>query len=583
MKKFFSFCAAMLVALAANAAVINITPTSPQPADNLRLALASASAGDVIVMGAGTYEESNGNFIAFDKNITVKAADGAEVIVQPRVSSTISNGARAEIIGIKWDASHLRDLATWYEHVFYASDATAGNRLIFEGCEFYGFSLNNSYIFCSAANKLDSVNVNNCYFHNITKSCLYFENPDMVGLTVTNSTFANIAQGATDSYYAGNIFAKTELTTVNVLVDHCTFYNIETMNTDYGAVKVKGSNNSVVSNCVFMMPASYSNGRAVYNKGGTVSNCITYNYAKDSGTGLHSGPTITNCTVADPLFVNAAAGDFTLGEGSPALTAAADGGAIGDPRWVPAPSLPYMAIIGEMNNWAGTELVPDSAQLTASCTIHLDMNQNSGYGFKVLIGSTAYCIQPGDQWYAFHRGWTSASGIDHVASESEAFWLQIDMAGDYGFKWTMAEKKLEITFPELPTHTLYFVNNMGWEHVYAYAWDPQIAEWPGEQAQLTEMQYGNYPIYGYTLPVNRQHIIFNDGTGGDGHQTADLTVNAATPFYFNGTWYASLSDLPTNIDVIKAEPKAQKFVENGQIVIRKGDKAFTILGTELKK
>ena len=338
MKKILSFCAALFMTFAASAAVINIDSST---ADALRHALNDAATGDEIVMAAGTYVESPSNYIAFaGKNVTVKAAAGAEVVLKPHVPITISGGATATIKGIKIDASELCSVNT-YEHLIYASDADAANSLVLEGCEVYGFGINSSAIHCSADTKLASVTVNKCYFHNIRKSGMFFENPDMASLTVTNSTFANytVEDGDASSYYAGCIFTKAELTAVNVVVDHCTFYNINCMNTDYGAVKVKADVAAAVSNCVFMMPESYSGGRAVYNTAGTVDNCITYNYGKDSGTGLHSGPTITACSVADPLFVNAAAGDFTLGEGSPALTAAADGGAIGDPRWGPAVAL----------------------------------------------------------------------------------------------------------------------------------------------------------------------------------------------------------------------------------------------------
>ncbi|MBQ3914472.1 MAG: hypothetical protein II692_03715, partial [Paludibacteraceae bacterium] len=85
MKKIFTFIAAMLVAFAASAAVINITPTSPEASDNLRKALNTAQDGDEIVMAAGTYLETNSDYIAFiGKHVTVKAADGAEVILQPQ-------------------------------------------------------------------------------------------------------------------------------------------------------------------------------------------------------------------------------------------------------------------------------------------------------------------------------------------------------------------------------------------------------------------------------------------------------------------------------------------------------------------
>ena len=71
MKKIFSIFAAMLVALVANAAVININSGT---ADALRIALNGAASGDVIVMAAGTYVESNSDYIAFTgKDVTVMA------------------------------------------------------------------------------------------------------------------------------------------------------------------------------------------------------------------------------------------------------------------------------------------------------------------------------------------------------------------------------------------------------------------------------------------------------------------------------------------------------------------------------
>ena len=75
MKKIFAIFAALLMAWAANAAVINInTGTS----DALRKALSSAASGDVIVMAAGTYVESNSDYLAFTgKNVTVMAEEGA--------------------------------------------------------------------------------------------------------------------------------------------------------------------------------------------------------------------------------------------------------------------------------------------------------------------------------------------------------------------------------------------------------------------------------------------------------------------------------------------------------------------------
>lgn len=246
--------------------------------------------------------------------------------------------------------------------------------------------------------------------------------------------------------------------------------------------------------------------------------------------------------------------------------------------------LPYMAIIGDMNGWDGSvdELVPAEDKLTASATIHLEMNNNSGYGFKILIGDKAYCIEPGEQWYSFHRGWTSASGIDHVATDQEAFWLQIDKAGDFTFTYTIAEKKLDITFPELLDITYYFVNTPGWTNVHAYAWDPQIADWPGEAATLTEETIWGYEIYSYTMPENRKHIIFNDGTGGDGHQTADLTVEDGKPYFYRDKWFASLEEIATAINNTNVDAATVKTIENGQLIIIKNGVKYNAQGAVVK-
>ncbi len=248
--------------------------------------------------------------------------------------------------------------------------------------------------------------------------------------------------------------------------------------------------------------------------------------------------------------------------------------------------MPYMAIIGDMNGWAGDELVWAEDRQTASVTINLAMNEGSGYGFKVLIADKAYCIAPDEHgWYAFHRGWTSASNIDHEATSEEAFWLQIDKAGDYTFMWTRAEKKLDITFPDLETITVYYVNTTNWENVYAYAWSPEVATWPGEQMTLTEQTTCGYAIYSYVVEENRTGIVFNDGTGGAGHQTDDLSLADAKdgrPYFYKSQWYASLEEIPTAITNINAASQVEKMIENGQLLIIKNGVKYNAQGTMVK-
>lgn len=331
MKKLFFFLAAIAVAFTANAKVTTISPDADN--DALRLAVYYAEDGDIIEMTEGTYVQCNNGYVEFDgKAVTVRAAEGANVVLQPQVRITIANGGKATFQNIKIDASKIHALADWYEHVFYVADATEGKELVLDGCEFYGFDVNNSAIYAGSDKKLGLCSLNNCYFYNNDKSCLFFEGESLGQLSVTNSTFANITAKVTDSYYAGVIDVRNPAAKVNV--DHCTFYNCKLMNTDYAAVTMKGPQaaNVVISNNIFMLPEAIDGQRAIRNDV-EATNCMTFNYLKDNG-GIHSSVTKTNCFLnVDPKFVDAANGNYALAEGSPALGAATDGSNLGDPRW----------------------------------------------------------------------------------------------------------------------------------------------------------------------------------------------------------------------------------------------------------
>ena len=250
MRKLFLLIPALVLSLVINAAVINIdTETS----DALRKALYNAADGDIIEMAAGTYVESPENWIAFtNKSVTVRAEEGAEVILQPQVSIRLKEGATAEFIGIKFDCGHLSDVNS-YDDVIFPADATDGKNIILRNCEFYGWTQNNAIIYSSTSNTLNSLIIENCYFHDVTKSCVFLQNQaNAVDVQIRNSTFANIAT-VTGSYYAGVIDMRS--TTGSLLVDHCTFYNVQAMSTDYAAIgKVGSGTTAVVSNCIFAMP-----------------------------------------------------------------------------------------------------------------------------------------------------------------------------------------------------------------------------------------------------------------------------------------------------------------------------------------
>ena len=346
MKKILYLFVAMLVALAANAKVININSDTK---DALRVAVAGAVTGDVIVMAEGTYVESNSDYIAFTgKNVTVMAEKGAEVIVVPQVPIRLKTGARAEFINIKFDCGHLSDKAS-YSEIIVPADGTADKKVILEGCEFYGWKQkSNAIIHTRTDRQLDSIVINNCYFHDNLYNCISLKYASVVGVSITNSTFANITTDASGPD-AGTIDIRA--TTGPVRIDHCTFYNAQAKNTDYGAIGKIMTNDAIVSNCVLAMPKDTAGIRTISMVGGSANNCLVYNYQDKEGYGIASTVTVDSASFIlgqDPLFVDAANGDLRISAGSPVLGAGTGGSDLGDPRWIP--QINYY-LIGNMNNW----------------------------------------------------------------------------------------------------------------------------------------------------------------------------------------------------------------------------------------
>jgi len=414
MKKLFLLIPALVLSLAISANVIYI---NTETSDALRKALNNANDGDIIEMAVGTYVESNSNYIAFTaKHVTVRAAEGAEVILQPKVPIRLKEGATAEFIGIKFDCGHLSDLGS-YSDVIFPADATDGKNIILRNCEFYGWTQNNAIIYSSESNTLNSLIIEDCYFHDVTKSCVFLQNTsDAVEVQISNSTFANIAT-VTGSYYAGVIDMRS--TTGSLLVDHCTFYNVQAMSTDYAAIgKVGSGTTAAVSNCIFAMPTSTSGVRTIRDAV-TANNCLVYNYSSDSGYGMQGNVTKNNCSIANPLFTDAANGDFSFAgnwvtmELSPARGAATDGSDLGDPRWYSAEVLPSTnfatpyQFVGAKAQIAGNLWYDDvngylyyndksecgvatwKINATRACIVEATLNMNSatttGHKFKVEV------------------------------------------------------------------------------------------------------------------------------------------------------------------------------------------------------
>ena len=107
----------------------------------------------------------------------------------------------------------------------------------------------------------------------------------------------------------------------------------------------------------------------------------------------------------------------------------------------------------------------------------------------------------------------------------------LSFAHDWDYSYESGYREIYVPVESVPDE---------WEHLYIYAWDPTngdallTAPWPGDRMDEAEWQIYRftdgkeyYCFNNFEEEMSMNHrigIIFNDGQGGGGHQTADLRV-----------------------------------------------------------
>ena len=231
MRKIFTLFAAMLVALTVSATSITIGSDNPKEvhADVLKTACASY---DTVYMKAGIYTLTD-RFSLLGNKLIKALSTKDTVIIKPYKNSELKNGAKVCFEGVFIDGSAMRNEGA--DPGFTTETVEKGTELHLDSCEIYGYK--NHVILGYAAKTLDSCVITNCYFHNNTKGVIYFEASNVdnqetcYGLIVKNSTFANNdASGDWASIIDFESKGNASAEDVQLLVDHCTFYNNLTKN-----------------------------------------------------------------------------------------------------------------------------------------------------------------------------------------------------------------------------------------------------------------------------------------------------------------------------------------------------------------
>ena len=379
MKKLTLLFAALVLSFTAQAAIINGTPN---PGEKGRLnwwvngvveSTPVTQPGDTIVLADGEYEEGS---IEFNKEgLVVMAAEGAKPVI--KASSYMQHYATTTFIGITFDGQDVAEYTTYSYKTdtekdlafincefknYTKSCVTIGDgeanvrNLLVDGCTFDGGSKTPAaikssgiisacdikdseiigytqygFVANSSSAHTDELSVDNTIIHDCGYSAIYVtaaangkDKQSCSSFELTNSTIYNIGDNTKD-YGAIDIRDNANIaSTQQVFIDHVTLYNFTTIDW-YGGFMIYKSANATISNCIASNPdniyTKYCNPFHAY-VGATVNDCIYYNAHISS----ESTATFTNCVEADPMFVDAANGDFMLYAESSAI-------GLGDPRW----------------------------------------------------------------------------------------------------------------------------------------------------------------------------------------------------------------------------------------------------------
>ncbi len=150
---------------------------------------------------------------------------------------------------------------------------------------------------------------------------------------VSNSTFWNIKNDAI-SVYGGDEDPNTP--GPEVVIDHVTMHNV-----GHYFLNLKDVNNAMVTNTIMvdnydiLNVANSTFGAPWMVEGSTLAYSDTLNVSRGGGWRAGGDPTIMNLYAEDPMFVDAANGDFTLMASSPLIGKGMNGSTLGDPRWWP--------------------------------------------------------------------------------------------------------------------------------------------------------------------------------------------------------------------------------------------------------
>lgn len=288
-----------------------------------------------------------------------------------------------------------------------------------------GHDFSDKFIRPYAQSGIDSIVVQNCVFYNGDKEALVFYT-GTTGETivirygeVSNCTIYNMGNEA----IAGKDYAPGK-----IRINHVTIYNVgETGKKP--AITFRNYRDVEFKNSIIVKNHNTDLGEA-YADFGLSSNIFKNIVTWDVYNNKIANATFSDTLLRDPQFANPNSGDFTLPVGSPLLTFADDGLAVGDLRWVPQPVGPKVwevaagtdvlaPAIAAADTGDIIELVTDGGEYLNSSLLEIGKN-------LTIRGKAGLATKP----VIKYTGTSSSGYFFKITNNPRVFIQNLDLNGD---------------------------------------------------------------------------------------------------------------------------------------------------------
>ena len=259
---------------------------------------------------------------------------------------------------------------------------------------------------------------------------------------------------------------------------------------------------------------------------------------------------------------------------------------------------PTVKLVGFGASWNEEDMtiLTSNGDGTASCKI----NVTEGRDFKLIVNGNWLGWSYDDQYWLTRTN-TSVNNLisqkqESTEKEPKALYLNKDQAGEYTFTYNYVTRVLSVTFPEIPEPRLqngYYLQLNG-----ITVDDIEVTD----KFTANSANEGEYLLADVTLHVGdkvKVISIVNDAIAwefpksGDGYEV-DAAHAGVKTIYFNPDYQSGWADPfggyiwidanggETGVDELNAADKAVKSLENGLLIIRRGDKSYNAQGQLIK-